>query len=141
MENKKKCIIYLVVLDILLVSFIVFLYLYAKNIDNNSLSAIIEENDGNTTIYIPSRFMNKIWLYLCSLILITLDTIISTVILVIEYIKNKKIKLIHRIIITIISNIIISLLLFPTVILFVVIINILIIILFLVKYLFDKKYK
>jgi hypothetical protein len=141
-DDKKRWIICLIVLDILLVLCIVFLYLYAKNIDNNSLPSIIEdieENGVHTTIYIISHLSNKIFFYLYSLVLITIDLIILTVILIMEYIKNKKIKLINGIIITILSNIIIAVLLFPQFILFMLILNMVIITAFLVKYLFEKK--
>jgi hypothetical protein len=137
-KNKKGWIICLIVLDILLVFCIVFLYIYTKNIDANSSTPIIVENDGYTTIYIVSHLSNKLFFYLYSLVLITIDLIILTVILVMGYIKNKKIKLKNGIIITVLCNTIITILLFPPMILFTLMLNIVIIIIFLVKYLLEK---
>jgi hypothetical protein len=138
-KNKKGWIISLIVLDILLVFCIVFLYIYTKNIDSNSSSPIIVEDDGHTTIYIVSHLSNKLFFYLYSLVLITIDLIILTVILVMEYIRNKKIKLKNGIIITVLSNTIITILLFQHMILFMLILNIVIIIIFLVKCLLKIK--
>jgi hypothetical protein len=138
-KNKKKCIICLIVLDILLVFCIVFLYIYTKNIDNNSSSPTIVEDDGHTTIYIVSHLSNKLFFYLYSLVLITIDLIILTAILVMGCIKDEKIKLKNGIVITVLSNTIITILLIPPMILFTLILNIVIIIIFLVKYLLERK--
>ena len=139
-SNKKRRIICFIVLDILLIFCILFLYLYYKNIDNDSLSSVIEKYDGQTriTIYSESLYPNKILSYLHLLVFITIDSIILTVILVMEYLKNKEIKLRQGFIIIVLTNIIITFLL-PKMILFTIILNIVIVIVFLVKYLFDKK--
>ena len=140
-SNKKRRIICFIVLDILLISCILFLYLYYKNIDTDSLSSVIEKYDGQTriTIYSESLYPNKILFYLYLLVFITIDSIILTVILVMKYLKNKEIKLRQGLIIVILTNIIITIFLFPKMILFTIIFNIVIVIVFLVKYLFEKK--
>jgi hypothetical protein len=139
-SNKKRRIICFIVLDILIIFCILFLYLYYKNIDNDSLSSLIEKYDGQTriTIYSESLYPNKMLFYLYLLVFIAIDSIILTVILIMEYLKNKEIKLRQGLIIIILVNIIITFFL-PKMILFTVILTIVIVIVFLVKYLFDKK--
>jgi hypothetical protein len=90
MENKKKWIICLVALDVLLIFCIVFLYKYLKNIDYDSLSSIIEESDGQTTITIQtiSFLPNKIFFYLYLLMFITINLVLVTVIKIVEYFRR-----------------------------------------------------
>jgi len=142
-ENKKKWIICLVALDILLIFCIVFLYKYLKNIDYDSLSSIIEESDGQTTITIHtiSLLPNKIFFYLYLLMFITINLILVTVIKIVEYFRREKLRLIVGILIIIPINMLMTLLLFPNGLLYSFIIDLGIIIIITIKQLFNKKNK
>jgi len=100
-----------------------------------------KENNVHTTIYTQSHYLDKMYFYIYSLIFISIDSIILTIILVIGNIKNKIIKSKYGIIIAILSNTIITFLFLPKMILFTLILNILIIIVFLLKYLYGRKLK
>jgi len=142
-ENKKKWIICLVALDILLIICIVFLYNYLKNIDYDSLSSIIdiEEDNGRTTIYTISLLPNKIFFYIYTLMFITTNLVLITVIKIVEYFRSKKFRLIVGILIIIPINMLMTLLLFPNGLLYSFIIDLGVIIIITIKHLIDKKNK
>ena len=136
-KNKRKWIFFLIVLDILLISCIVF-FIYPKLNDNSPSVSIIEETDGRTTIYIASHYLNK---YIFALIFIIIDLIILFAIKIVEYIKNKKLKLIYGTILIIVFNLIIAIILFPGTLIIAIILNIIIAIIFIIKYLLNKNDK
>ena len=138
-RNKKKRVICLVVLDILSVFCIVLIYNYTKNADYDSLSSIVELDDGRTTIYTMSLLPNKISFYLYILVFIAINLILITVIKIVEYFRKNKLKLIVGIIIIISFNMLMTLLLFPKGMLYSTIINLIAIIMVTIKYLLDKK--
>jgi hypothetical protein len=142
-ENKKKWIICLIALDILLIFCIVFLYNYLKNIDYDSLSSIIEKDDGGTTItiYTISLLPNKIFFYIYTLMFITTNLVLVTVIKIVEYFKSKKFRLIIGMLIIIPINLLMTLLLFPNGLLYSLIIDLGVIIIVTIKHLIDKKNK
>ena len=142
-ENKKKWIICLVALDILLIFGIEFLYNYLKNIDYDSLSSIIEEADGQTTItiYTISLLPNKIFFYIYTLMFITTNLVLITVIKIVEYFRGIKFRLIVGILIIIPINMLMTLLLFPKGLLYSLIIDLVVIIIITIKHLIDKKNK
>jgi len=138
-KNKKKWIICLIALDILLIFCIVLFYIYLKNIDYDSLSSIIEE-DGRTTIII-SLLPNKIFFYIYALTFITTNSVLITVIQIVEYFKSKRFRPIVGILIIIPINMLMTLLLFPKGLLYSFIIDLGAIIIFTIKHLINKKNK
>jgi hypothetical protein len=141
-KNKRNGIICLIVLDILSIFCVIFLCLYAKNIDINSLSTIIEESDGQitkTTITV-SHYPNILNFYWCSLLFISIDLIIFTIIKIVEYIKNNRIKLKYGAIIITSINFLMAILLFPIMLWYSIGINILVIVLYITIYLLFKNF-
>jgi hypothetical protein len=115
MENKKNKIIFLIILAVVLISTVPFIgYLVSKNdVLKPTVEVFGEDDDGPTTIFVSLSIPP--WLILInSLLLISIDLVILTILDTIKHIKKIEIfKLRYKIISVAIINLLISLLI-PT---------------------------
>jgi Na+-transporting methylmalonyl-CoA/oxaloacetate decarboxylase beta subunit len=135
MLNEKKKIILLIVFDIILIISIIFFYqLFHKLLINIVKEAspvtIIGGADGPTTIYVFPQLTWKIILvylvYLLSFVMSGL--IILSIMNIVEYINTKKLFLKYKIIIIMPINLLLTILLFPSMIILSILIDIVVII-------------
>jgi len=138
MKFEKKKIIFLIILAVVLISTVTFIgYLVSKNGIITPNVAIVGGDDGPTTIHISLSIPP--WLILInSLLLISIDLIILTIMDTIKYIKKIEIfKLRYKIISVFIVNLLLSIVLIPVMIGVSIIITIGMIIFLFIK----KKYR
>ena len=114
MENKKKKIIFLVILTVVLISTVTLIgYLVSKNGIITPNVIIVGGDNGPTTIHISLSIPP--WLFLIySLLFISIDLIIITILDTIKHIKKIEIcKLRYKIISVSIVNLLLSIILIP----------------------------
>jgi len=118
MDTKKKILfltiwIFLGIAIILGVIIVINLFPnILSSVKEASATVINEGDDGPTTIYITAKYNWKMILII-SLLLIILDFVFLAIIKIIEHIKVKNIKLIYKVIIIFLVNLLFSILLFP----------------------------
>ena len=137
MKNEKTKIILLVIFDFLIViSMIILNIAFKTNIaEDNTASQIVERSDLSTAIYITTHFSVKNFIK-NMLLFIAIDSILLTVIKIVEYIKNKKIK--YGIIIFMIFNLINGIVLLPSLLIVSILLNIIIVFVIVIKTLYKK---
>jgi Na+-transporting methylmalonyl-CoA/oxaloacetate decarboxylase beta subunit len=140
MGNKKKKIIFLIILAVVLISTVTSIgYLASKSNVLTANVTIVGGDDGPTTIYISSSIPP--WLILInSLIIISIDLVILNILDTIKHIKKIEIsKLRYKIINVFIVNLLISIIIIPNMVVFSILIAVGIVIFLFVKNKFRKE--
>ena len=135
--NRRRRIVFSVAADILLICCIVFFIVPKLNVENNPVVMIREEPDGGTTIYITAGFLNRTNWYLYALMFIMVDLILVSVIQIVEYAKNRKLK--YGIPFIVFFNLIMPIIVLPGTLLLSILLNMAIIMVFTIKYFSKRK--